>query len=603
MDEGIFFFTFLSFLILLAVLGKLFAVDRRLKKLEKSLKTPEEKVVVPAPEKPAAPFGNRLTAPRESEQSEQSELAAEAGKLSGWMSRFWKWFCVGSQRDGVSAEYAAATTWLIRCGVVILLLAVGFFLKYSIENDLASPLVRVIGTFAAGIALAGTGLYGINKKYHQLCCGILSFGVVTLYMGAFAGYKLYALFPMAAAFAVMAAVTVAAMTAAVKLALLPVAVTGCAGAYLTPVLLSDGSGNVFGLTIYISIVSAGILIASRSRLWRVLEVMAFIMSFTLIAVSSGVHSSKVTPGCIAFLLVNFAVFSLIPVIRKKCDRNGLTELLLPMGSAAAALVNGLWMAQECFSNRSSYYAGAVIALIISIVTLAEAVWLRKNRSDSGKTVPAFLSASVIALAVALPCVLREPGSIASGFSILALMLMISAVYGRENTLLILGVVIYTILLPFAAEFRDGFSERFFFGGVYTISLLAAGVFLKFKASGKLAHDVKNICLTAGGAAFFVYTSVEVFQCLKRVMPAFRHGGVSVWWAIIAVILLTTGIRRSHKYLRAAGLLLFSATTVKVAAVDIASLNTLWKVTAFLLIGILFLGGAAAYIRFRRNFKK
>ena len=126
MDEGIFFFTFLSFLILLAVLGKLFAVDRRLKKLEKSLKTPEEKVVVPAPEKPAAPFGNRLTVPRESEQGGQSELAAEAGKFSGWMSRFWKWFCVGSQREGVSAEYAAATTWLIRCGVVILLLAVAF---------------------------------------------------------------------------------------------------------------------------------------------------------------------------------------------------------------------------------------------------------------------------------------------------------------------------------------------------------------------------------------------------------------------------------------------------------------------------------------------
>jgi uncharacterized membrane protein len=333
----------------------------------------------------------------------------------------------------------------------------------------------------------------------------------------------------------------------------------------------------------------------------VLEVMAFIMSFTLIAVSSGVHSSKVTPGCIAFLLVNFAVFSLIPVIRKKCDRNGLTELLLPMAGAAAALINGLWMAQECFSDSNSDYAGAVIALIISVVTLSEAIWLRKNRSDSEKTVPAFLSASVIALAVALPCTLQEPGSIASGFSIMALMLIVSAVYGRENTLLILSIIIYTILCPFVSEFRSSVSERFFFGGVYTISLLTAGFFLRKKAAGKLAHDVKNICLTTGGTAFFIYTSVEVFQLLKHGMPGFRHGGVSIWWTIFAITLLLTGIRRSHKYLRAAGLLLFSITTAKVAAVDIASLNTLWKVTAFLLIGILFLGGAAAYIRFRKHF--
>ncbi|MBO5990142.1 MAG: hypothetical protein J6R00_00655, partial [Lentisphaeria bacterium] len=86
MEEGISFLCFLSFLsfiLLFTVLGKLFAVDRRLKKLEKSLKTPEEKVVVPAPEKPAAAFGNRLQV---SHPKEQSELAVEAGKFSAWMS-------------------------------------------------------------------------------------------------------------------------------------------------------------------------------------------------------------------------------------------------------------------------------------------------------------------------------------------------------------------------------------------------------------------------------------------------------------------------------------------------------------------------------------
>ena len=610
MDEGIFFFVFLSFLILLGAVAKLFSIERRLKTVEKLLreishKTPEDGKSIAEKDKPveSPSFGNRLSVQTTAPKEQKSELAAEAGKFSLWLSRFWQWFCTGHQKDGVSAEYAAATTWLIRAGVIILLLAVGFFLKYSIENNLVNPVTRVTCTFISGLAMLGFGVYGINKKYHQVCCGILSFGVVTLYMAAFAGYKLYNLFAMPAAFGIMAAVTVTAMLISVKFCLLPAAVTGCAGAYLTPVLLSNSSGNVLGLEAYIVIVSAGILISSRRYLWRVLEVMAFIMSFVLIAAAAGTYSDKVTPGCMALLLANFTVFSLIPVIRKEGATYGLVELLLPMGSAAFALVNGLWMAQECFSKENSYNAGALLALIISLVTLTEAVWLRKRQSDCGKLVPAFLSASVIALSVALPCALREPGSIASGFSILALMLTLSAIFSRENTLLILSVIIYTILLPFVSEFRDCFAQRFFAGGVYTFSLLAAGTVLKLKASGKLANDVKNIFLTAGGLSFFAYTSVEVFQYLKRVLPDFRHGGLSVWWAIIAIALLFAGIRRSHKHLRRAGLLLFLATTIKAAIVDISGLNTLGKVTAFLILGVIFLSGAAVYIRFRKNFTR
>ena len=53
--------------------------------------------------------------------------------------------------------------------------------------------------------------------------------------------------------------------------------------------------------------------------------------------------------------------------------------------------------------------------------------------------------------------------------------------------------------------------------------------------------------------------------------------------------------------RKIGLLLFIACLVKVYYLDISGLNTLGKVIAFTVLGILFLGAASAYIFFRKRF--
>jgi uncharacterized membrane protein len=95
----------------------------------------------------------------------------------------------------------------------------------------------------------------------------------------------------------------------------------------------------------------------------------------------------------------------------------------------------------------------------------------------------------------------------------------------------------------------------------------------------------------------VYRNLEKCQFLHD----FRNGGLSVWWAAAACALLIAGIRKNYKVLRASSLLLFVGCLVKIYMVAIEGLNTLHKVIAFLLTGILFLGGAAAYIIFRKRF--
>ena len=89
------------------------------------------------------------------------------------------------------------------------------------------------------------------------------------------------------------------------------------------------------------------------------------------------------------------------------------------------------------------------------------------------------------------------------------------------------------------------------------------------------------------------------------------GGVSpaLWGqqaaALVLCLLIVRPIRRIVQKARpavmAAVLLLFLTALVKIYTVDIASFNTLHKVIAFLLLGVLFMGGAFAYILTKKFF--
>ena len=85
------------------------------------------------------------------------------------------------------------------------------------------------------------------------------------------------------------------------------------------------------------------------------------------------------------------------------------------------------------------------------------------------------------------------------------------------------------------------------------------------------------------------------------MKEFRNGGLTVWWAVSGILLLGYGIRKKIKAMRLGALLLFLTALVKIYTVDIASFNTLHKVIAFLLLGVLFMGGAFAYMLTKKYF--
>jgi len=145
--------------------------------------------------------------------------AVEPTAFERAMAKAWNWLVIGEEfrKPGVSWEYAVATNWLLRIGIVAVLAGIAFFLKYSIEKGLMGPLGRVALSLAAGLGLIVLGVRLLFKKYHLLGQGLTGAGFVTLYFAFYAASGMYHLMPDGAAFALMACVTVAAGVMAVYL--------------------------------------------------------------------------------------------------------------------------------------------------------------------------------------------------------------------------------------------------------------------------------------------------------------------------------------------------------------------------------------------------
>jgi uncharacterized membrane protein len=147
------------------------------------------------------------------------------------------------------------------------------------------------------------------------------------------------------------------------------------------------------------------------------------------------------------------------------------------------------------------------------------------------------------------------------------------------------------------SFRDAGLRLLDFGAV-------AGFFAAAYALMISRTNVRNAGVAfgfAGLATLFVYLTLEVNSFLFTYLDGMRAGGVSILWSLFALTLLIRGIVKNARALRYIGLALFAIVAWKVFFVDLEKLDQLYRIIAFVLLGILVLCGSFVYLRFRESF--
>ena len=176
-------------------------------------------------------------------------------------------------------------------GVLIIVLGVGIGVKYAIDNDMISSLTRIVLGYFMGAGLLGFAIY-LKKKYEQISAGLLSGAMAIFYFVTFMGYDFYALYPKELAFGLMVVFTIFTVVASLNYDRQIIAHIGLVGAYGVPFLLSDGSGKVMILFIYMAIINLGILAISIKKYWKWLFVNAFSLTWLIVLGWYGAKYSK-----------------------------------------------------------------------------------------------------------------------------------------------------------------------------------------------------------------------------------------------------------------------------------------------------------------------
>ncbi len=165
-----------------------------------------------------------------------------------------------------------ATKLPVWIGAVSLICAGFFLMKYSIELGWMKPAVRTCLGAIFGFILLGFGHYIINRPHianaKRMGQALLGSGIVTIYVCVYAAVNLYGLIPSITGFALMAAITVAAVLVSLIYGQ-PIAVFGLVGGLLTPALIGSDDPNAIAMFIYLfALFALTLTIFTRNGWWK-----------------------------------------------------------------------------------------------------------------------------------------------------------------------------------------------------------------------------------------------------------------------------------------------------------------------------------------------
>lgn len=164
-------------------------------------------------------------------------------------------------------------------GIALVLGAV-LFLRYSIEQGLLGPPIRLAIGILSGVALLVVSETRGRSKWNVTADALGAAGIAILFATFFAADALWHLLPQPATFALMVLVTTVAVLLAIRHDSVFIALLGLVGGFATPILLSTGEDRPIGLFSYLIILNVGLAWVGRRRGWTVL--IALSVAFTAV---------------------------------------------------------------------------------------------------------------------------------------------------------------------------------------------------------------------------------------------------------------------------------------------------------------------------------
>jgi uncharacterized membrane protein len=178
-----------------------------------------------------------------------------------------------------------------KIGIAILVLAIGYFVKFAIDSGWVGPAGRVGIGIACGAILIGIA-HWLRNSYKAFSSVLAGGGLAVFYFTITLAYHQFGLFSQTAAFIILIVITIFSVMLSLLYDKQELAIIALVGGFASPFMVSTGKANYDALFIYLLILNTGLLIIAYFKAWRVLNIISF--AFTVI-VFAGVLYTLTAP--------------------------------------------------------------------------------------------------------------------------------------------------------------------------------------------------------------------------------------------------------------------------------------------------------------------
>lgn len=508
------------------------------------------------------------------------------------------------QPFALPAAMRSGEFWLNKIGIALLLFGVAFLFKYAIDQGWLTPPVRIaFGLLLGGVLLAaGVRVAGKQKHFSQV---LLGGAIATFYITGFAAFQLFELVSHPVAFAFMVAVTLLAFWLALLQNGVALALIGTIGGLGTPFLLYTGSGNLPGLIGYTCLLLAGAGAIFFRRGWRSLlwTTVAGGWAIMLLGLDSGLPAATVPARSDQWalqggIIFGWLLFWLLPLLRDlvvvgPTTPSAVADSMAPRraGTGPASLhrhVHLLVLLTPLIALGLSMPVWEVAQRVWGWITLAGAglygliAWRLRAMPAGARYGYTHAVVSVLLVTIALFLLLKGNTLI---FALAAEAAALHLLARRTNdgkvaagAHVLFGLVGWWLLLRLFAAGATGTP----IANARALSDLAIIVIATALALRVLAKEGRLTYLLAGHIAFLGWLLRELGSLSNG------QGYVTIAWGIYAVLLLVLGLQGRRAGMRRLAMATLVLVVGKLFLVDLAELETLWRVLLFLGFGGLFL---------------
>jgi uncharacterized membrane protein len=528
----------------------------------------------------------------------------------------WEWF-IGRRALG----------WV---AVILIVFATGFFLRYAFENNWIGPIGRVSLAALGGLGLVIAGWHYATHRGWRLFAQMLSgAGVVLIYLATYSAFGFYHLLPQRYGALYLLIVVVETMALAALYDAPALALVAVLGGLLTPVLMRSESDQYTALFLYLGLFNAGVLLLALWRPWPAVSTLAFVGTQLLFWswYNAHYHPEKLL-AALGFLTGVFLLF-LGQIRMAHAARGGAPrtrgERVRRWEDLALWLLNGFFGFLGFYVLLDPDYGAWMGTLSVAMAVLYAALalgLLTGRREDEGL----FLTTLAIAvgfIATALALQAKAPW-IALGWAAEGAVLWWFGLRVRSLPLRGLAAVlalaasirvIFIDTLDHASGPAPGwpFVNEQVLPAIGASACLMAALATTRRLQRGLAPLESGLILAAevvGTLQLWLVLSVDLYRyCQGLSGPATRGDdrlaqmALSILWALYATVLLVAGFRFRLARLRWTALGLYGVTIAKVFLLDMAGLDEIYRILAFLVLAVVLGAAARVYQRIAPELEK